>query len=93
MATPEVSRHTATVSPSASENAGGAQKHSPYPPSDMMNISATAAHLNRSRPWVYLAMREMGLPAIRMGKRWMTQRSKIDEWVASQPGVNLPTSL
>ena len=63
------------------------------PQSDLMDLTETAAYLNRSRPWVYRAMREMGLPAIRMGKRWMTQKSRIDGWVSSQPGVNLPTAI
>ena len=90
MAEPEVSPHAATTPPPVLKKAKKAVD--PLVHSDLMDLTTTAAYLNRSRPWVYRAMREMGLPAIRMGKRWMTQKSRIDAWVASQPGVNLPTA-
>ncbi len=95
MAIPEVSLHTATTSPLVPDKPEGTKRKepSPYPPSDLMNLTATGVYLNRSRPWLYHAMREMGLPAIRLGRRWMCQKTKIDGWLASQPGVNLPTAI
>ena len=93
MANQEVSPYTATTPPLVPGKLEGTKKPSPFPPSDLMDITATAAYLNRSRPWIYHAMREMGLPAIRLGRRWMCQKSRVDGWLASQPGVNLPTAM
>lgn len=62
------------------------------PPTDLMDLSSACAYLSKSRPWVYRAMRELNLPAIRLGKRWAFRKSSLDIWLADQPGVNLPTA-
>ncbi len=62
------------------------------PPTDLMDLNSAAGYLSRSRVWVYRAMRDMDLPALRIGKRWMFQKSKLDQWLTSQPGVNYPTA-
>lgn len=62
------------------------------PPSDLMDLNTACGYLSRSRPWVYRAMRELGFPAIRLGARWMFQKSALDAWIAAQPGVNLPVA-
>lgn len=59
-------------------------------PSDLMDLKASCAYLNRSRSWVYRAMSRMGLPAHRMGTRWVFRRLEVDQWILTLPGVNLP---
>lgn len=62
------------------------------PQSDLMDFNALCEKLNKSRPFIYYAMKDLGLPAIRLGKRWMFSEAQTDSWLASLPGVNQPTS-
>jgi len=59
------------------------------PPSDLMDLNTVCSILGKSRPWVYQAIREMGLPARRMGKRWIFSNSEVQAWFKALPGVNL----
>lgn len=61
-------------------------------PSDLMDMTTFSAYIRKSKPWIYRAMRTQGLPAIRMGSRWMFSKTQADAWVRSLPGVNLPTA-
>ena len=65
----------------------------PSPISDLLDLNATCAKLGKSRPWVYRAVREMGLPARRMGKRWVFSNTEVDAWFKALPGVNLPEAV
>lgn len=60
------------------------------PPSDLMDLNETCELLRKSRPFVYMAIRSLGLPARRMGSRWMFSRSETEAWFRSRPGVNVP---
>ena len=62
----------------------------PTPPSDLMDYNAVCEKLKKSRPFIYHAMKELGLPAIRLGKRWMFSEAQTSNWLASLPGVNQP---
>lgn len=64
----------------------------PSPLLDLMDFNALCEKLQKSRPFIYHAMKELGLPAIRLGNRWMFSESQTDAWVASLPGVNQPTA-
>lgn len=66
--------------------------HSSPPPTDLMDLNAVCSRLTKSRPWVYMAIRDMGLPARRMGSRWVFSKDEIDAWVKALPGVNLPNA-
>ena len=63
------------------------------PLSDFMDLNAVCSKLNKSRPWVYMAIRDMGLPARRMGSRWVFSNAEVDAWFKGLPGVNLPTAI
>lgn len=58
--------------------------------SDLRDFNAQCKALGKSRAFVYKAIRELGLPAIRMGNRWMFSKAQTDAWLASLPGMNLP---
>ena len=62
------------------------------PPSDLMDLSELSAYVRKSKPYLYRAMREQGLPGIRMGQRWMFSKIMVDQWIKALPGVNLPTA-
>jgi len=61
------------------------------PAFDLMRIKAAAAFLGWSVSSVYRAMANRGLPARRLGERWVFSRSELYAWVKKQPGINLPT--
>ena len=61
------------------------------PPFDLMRMKAAAAFLGWSVSSVYRAMANKGLPARRLGERWVFSRSELSAWVREQPGINLPT--
>lgn len=61
----------------------------PIPPSDLMDFNQLCDYVGKSRPWVYDAMVNKGLPAHRLG-RWAFLKSEIDDWIKSIPGINLP---
>lgn len=61
-------------------------------PSDLMDFKTNCAYLNKSRSWLYKAIGKMGLPAHRMGTRWVFRKSEVDAWIRTLPGVNLPNA-
>lgn len=63
------------------------------PPSELMDLNTNCAYLNKSRSWVYKAINRMGLPAHRMGTRWVFSKPEVDDWIRALPGVNLPSPV
>lgn len=59
-------------------------------PSDLMDLNTLSVTIHKSRSWIYMAMKDLGLPAHRLGKRWTFSRAEVDEWFRALPGVNLP---
>lgn len=55
---------------------------------DLLSLNRVCRKLGRSRAWVYMAMRDLGLPAIRLGSRWMFSNAMVDGWLASLASIN-----
>jgi excisionase family DNA binding protein len=57
--------------------------------SGLLSFPEVMRYLGKSRPHIYTLMRKEGLPARRIGSRWMFERSAVDAWIKSRPGINV----
>lgn len=57
--------------------------------SEFLTLADVAALLRVSKPTVRKAVREQGLPALRMGERvYRFSRAEVDAWIKQQKGTN-----
>ena len=48
-----------------------------------LNMEEICKHLSVTNDTVYKWIKEKGMPASRVGRRWMFKREEVDEWIRS----------
>jgi excisionase family DNA binding protein len=54
----------------------------------VLDFQDVADYLGCHRSHVYRLMKDAGLPAVRLGHRWVFLKDQVDAWLESKPAVN-----